>query len=74
LPLPVVQGCAVEEVIAVIIKSGGPENNGTQAEAVKWHDDKVRSMLSMLANHGLVQHSPDHLVNMMLNSLLVKQS
>lgn len=35
------QGCAVDEVIAVIIKSGGPENNGTQAEAVKWHDDKV---------------------------------
>lgn len=35
------QGCAVDDVIAVIVKSGGPENNGTQAEAVKWHDDKV---------------------------------
>lgn len=35
------QGCAVDEVVATILKSGGPENNGTQAEAVKWHDDKV---------------------------------
>ena len=35
----------MDEVVAVIVKSGGPENNGTQAEAVKWHDDKVRQTL-----------------------------
>jgi hypothetical protein len=39
--LLLLQGCAVDDVIATIVKSGGPENNGTQAEAVKWHDDKV---------------------------------
>jgi hypothetical protein len=37
----------VDDVIATILKSGGPENNGTQAEAVKWHDDKVGALLDL---------------------------
>jgi hypothetical protein len=45
--LPPAQGCAVDDVIATIVKSGGPENNGTQAEAVKWHDDKVGALLDL---------------------------
>lgn len=42
------KGCAVDQIIATICKSGGPENNGTQAEAVKWHDDKVGSKSRVL--------------------------
>ncbi|WIA41364.1 hypothetical protein OEZ86_004956 [Tetradesmus obliquus] len=34
------KGCAVDEVLATIIKSGGPQDNGTKAEACRFHDDK----------------------------------
>jgi hypothetical protein len=37
------QGCAVDEVVATIIKSGGPQDNGTKADACHFHDDKVRA-------------------------------
>lgn len=36
------QGCSLDEVAAAVITAGGPVDNGTKAEAVKWHDDKVR--------------------------------
>eukprot|EP00878_Enallax_costatus_P042970 GHUV01050504.1.p2 GENE.GHUV01050504.1~~GHUV01050504.1.p2 ORF type:complete len:123 (+),score=51.24 GHUV01050504.1:618-986(+) len=34
------KGTSVEAVADEIIKSGGPQDSGTKAEAVKWHDDK----------------------------------
>ncbi|KAF6263262.1 putative p25-alpha family protein [Scenedesmus sp. NREL 46B-D3] len=34
------KGCAVDEVVAVVIKSTGPQDNGTKAEACRFHDDK----------------------------------
>jgi hypothetical protein len=40
-PSLLLQGCAVDEVVATIIKSGGPQDNGTKAEACRFHDDKV---------------------------------
>lgn len=47
----------MDDVIATILKSGGPENNGTQAEAVKWHDDKVSALQSLYCStHLELQH------------------
>eukprot|EP00775_Hariotina_reticulata_P007754 gene7754-7953_t len=34
------KGCSLDEVVAAVINAGGPVDNGTKAEAVKWHDDK----------------------------------
>ncbi|KAF8056858.1 Aimp1 [Scenedesmus sp. PABB004] len=33
-------GCSLAEVVAVVTGCGGPQDSGTKAEAVKWHDDK----------------------------------
>lgn len=38
----------MDEVVATIIKSGGPQDNGTKAEACRFHDDKVRGQGSRI--------------------------
>jgi hypothetical protein len=37
-----VQNIALQQVIDTVVACGGPIDNGTKPEAVKWHDDKVR--------------------------------
>eukprot|EP00882_Tetradesmus_deserticola_P015866 GHRQ01016919.1.p1 GENE.GHRQ01016919.1~~GHRQ01016919.1.p1 ORF type:complete len:186 (+),score=46.02 GHRQ01016919.1:61-618(+) len=34
------KGCAMDEVVCAVLKSNGPQDNGTKAEACRFHDDK----------------------------------
>lgn len=47
------QGCSLDEVVAAVVASGGPQDNGTKAEPVKWHDDKVPVCAS--SQHACIQ-------------------
>lgn len=53
-----IQGSTVEAIADELIKSGGPQDSGTKAEAVKWHDDKVGSPGVSLSVNGSESNLP----------------
>lgn len=48
------KGTSFEDIVRVLIESGGPVDNGTKAENVRLHDDKVKP--------GSTEAQHDHMV------------